>query len=114
MDDKTRRAEENRRVLKEMKYGTPKLYTNNAFRQGTIIKKASDALKFPFTPETTVCTNCRGEGRFGAGAVCDICEGKGKIRKTRFTCHTCENRESCAHAYGVWNLDGDCLVNPCD
>jgi RecJ-like exonuclease len=113
MDDKTRRAEENRRVLQLMKYNNDmKLFTSNAFAPGRVIKKDPNALKFPFTPETLPCTRCEGTGTLDLVGPCSICAGKGQIPKRRFTCHTCPDKGVCDRAYDIWNLDGDCVVNP--
>lgn len=109
MDSKERRRQENQRVLDRMKDPQDSLnrYTADMdnYKPGRTIKKDKDALKFLDKTPVRPCKACGGVPRI-AGAQCYRCDGKGFLRDSDFTCHTCSIK--CEFAYDQFCVHGDC------
>ena len=56
-----------------------------------------------------MCTVCEGTGQHNH-ATCIVCNGKGSISASLFTCFNCRLSSMCIYAYDLYNTNGRCLV----
>lgn len=63
------------------------------------------------------CPACNGSGIEMADpdspfeeVQCNFCNGTGQLLKSKFTCHTCDAKDTCPYAWDWYNTNGDCLA----
>ena len=59
--------------------------------------------------KTRPCDWCSGNVK--TKTVCEYCNGSGMVLCSEFTCNECGAEATCAYAWDLWNVGGDCLAS---